>query len=207
MNQISPEQRRLEDKCMKELEMKWSRAFSAEMERQARQMLELEPRLAHMSAEEIIKEDQIKRSTCKLCGIICKSWEHLQQHKGMLNCRKRQAMNKGEKYVPENQRPIYCDLCDKTVQHQRWVGHCESQAHKLNLIIQDGRAFKCPICDKTFNGKRPKRMLKNHMCRRIHLKKLEHPKNRESHDALIKLYGFEIDTNALLKNCKKIVVI
>ena len=54
MNQISPEQRRLEDKCMKELEMKWSRAFSAEMERQARVMLELEPRLAHMSPEDII---------------------------------------------------------------------------------------------------------------------------------------------------------
>ena len=68
---ISQEQLQAEAKCMRELEMMWSRAFSREMERQAKQLLKDEPRLAYMNPDEIIQEDNIKRATCELCGIIC----------------------------------------------------------------------------------------------------------------------------------------
>ena len=204
---ISPEQLRAEEKCMRELEMMWSRAFSKEMERQEKQLLKDEPRLAHMSLDEIMKEDEMKRNTCKLCGLICPSWEHLQQHEGLLRCRKREAKNKGETYVPECERPVHCDICDKTVQQRRWSQHVQSQRHKLNIIMKDERAFQCPICDKTFAGKRRKRMLKLHICRVTHLKKLEHPDNRAKHDALVKLYAYDIDTSALIKKCCKIKVI
>ena len=205
---ISQEQLQAEAKCMRELEMMWSRAFSREMERQAKQLLKDEPRLAYMNPDEIIQEDNIKRATCELCGIICLSEIHMLQHKDMLRCRKQQAKNNGETYVPWCKQPAHCDICDVTVQQQQWGRHAASQAHKLNVIIQDGRAFNCPICDKNFsNGGRPKRMLKNHLCRKIHLKKLEHPKNRASHDAICKLHGFEIDTRALIKKCCKIKVV
>jgi len=205
---ISSEQLKAEEKCMRELEMMWSRAFSKEMDRQAELMLKEEPRLAHMTPEEIIQEDNIERSTCKLCGYLCPSWQHVEQHKGKLACRKRQAANKGEEYTPESERPVYCDVCEKSVQHRAWSRHLDSQSHKLNLICRDGtRAFKCPICDKGFHGKRRKRMLKLHLGRKTHLKKLGHPDNRAKHDILVKLYGFDIDTNALIKKCCKIKVV
>ena len=223
-NKISPEQLAAEEKLMgpicdklsennsvtyyKSHELLYSTLFNAHMDKLDKQLREMEPRLKYMSPSEIIQEDDIKRATCELCGIICQSEIHMLQHKDMLRCRKQQAKNNGETYVPESKRPVRCEICDITMQHQRWSGHINSKAHKLNVIIQDGRAFNCPICDKNFsNGVRPKRRLLHHLCRKIHLKKLQDPKNRASHDALVKLYGFEIDTRALIKKCCKIKVV
>ena len=187
-------------------EMLYARILNEHMDKFNKQLEEIEPRLKYMSPSEIIDEDNIKRATCPLCGQICLSEIHMLQHKDMLRCRKKQAKNKGETYVPPHKRPVHCDLCDKTMQQQRWGYHCDSQAHKLNVIIKDGTAFNCPICDKNFScGTRPKRMLLNHLSRKIHLKKLTDPKNRASHDAICNLHGFEIDTTKHLKKMIKVV--
>ena len=207
-NKITPAQRAAEEQCMRQLEMLESRIFNREMARQEKQLAEEEPRLAYMTPAQIIQEDDIRRATCTLCGMLCQSETHMLQHRDMLRCRKQQAKNKGETYVPENKRPVHCDICDKTMQQQRWSQHVNSNAHKLNVIISDERAFYCPICDKNFtSGTRPKRMLKNHLSRSIHLRKLSHPKNRESHDAICKLHGFEFDTTKLLQKMQRVVKI
>ena len=198
-NRISPEQLEAERRCMRQLEMMEARLFSLEIDRQARQLEAEEPRLKYMSPGEIIEEDEIRRATCKLCGELCKSEAHMRQHKGMLRCRKKQAENKGETFVPESQQPIHCDICGKSVQQRRWKQHIDSNAHKLNVLKKDGRAFHCPICDKQCKGARPKRMLKDHLTRPIHQKKLTPTLNRESHDAICKLHGFKINTDELLK--------
>ena len=187
-------------------EMLYSRIVTQNIDKWNKQLEEEEPRLKYMSPAEIIQDDNMKRATCPLCGILCQSEIHMLQHKGMLRCRKKQAENKGESYLPPCKRPVHCDICDVTMQQQRWSDHVKSKAHKFNVIIQDGRAFNCPICDKDFSsGTRPKRMLKKHLERPIHLKKLSHPRNRASHDAVCKLHGFEIDTTKLLKTMIKVV--
>ena len=202
-NRVSANQQAEEEKLVRANEMLYSRIFTAHMDKLNKELEELEPRLKYMSATEILQEDNIKRATCPLCNIICQSEVHMLQHKGMLRCRKQQAKNKGETYVPENKRPVHCDICDKTMQQQRWSHHVNSKAHKLNVIIKDGTAFQCQICDKNFShGLRPKRMLLNHLSRPIHLKKLLDPKNRASHEAICKLHGFEIETTELLKKIK-----
>ena len=200
-NKVSSEQLAAEEKLMRQNRMLYSRIFNAHMDKLNKQLEEIEPRLKYMSPSEIIQEDNIKRATCPLCGILCQTEIHMLQHKDMLRCRKQQAKNKGKVYVPENKQPVHCDICDKTVQRCKWDGHVLTKAHKLNVIITDGRAFNCPICDKNFTkNKDPKRSLRKHLCRKIHLKKLSHPRNRASHDALIKLYGFKINTTKLLKS-------
>ena len=221
-NKISQEQLAAEEKLLgpiseylskgsdvtyyKSHEMLYSRIVTQNIDKWNKQLEEEEPRLKHMSPAEIIQEDNMKRATCPLCGILCQSEIHMLQHKGMLRCRKKQAENKGEAYVAENKQPVHCDICDTTVQRCKWDGHIGSQAHRLNVIIKDGRAFKCPICDKNFTGnKDPKRDIRRHLCRPIHLKKLSHPKNRASHDAVCKLHGFKIDTTKLLKTMIKVV--
>ena len=205
-NTLSSEQKAAEENVMKEYDMMYSQIFNRHMDKLNKELEEIEPRLKYMTPGEIIQEDDIKRATCPLCGIIYRSEIHMLQHKDMLRCRKRQAHNKGETYVPFEQQPVHCDLCDKTMQQRRWGGHINSQAHKLNVIIKDGRAFNCPVCDKNFtSGTRPKRMLLNHLTRKIHLKKLHHPKNRASHDAVCKLHGFEIETTKLLQKMIKVV--
>ena len=215
-NKISPEQLAAEEAMIgpisetlsrgskttyyKSSEYMYSQIFTKYLEKFDKELEEIEPRLKYMTPEEIIQEDNIRRATCKLCGMICQSEAHMLQHKGLLRCRKQQAKNKGEVYVAENKQPVHCDICDTTVQRCNWVGHIGSQAHRINVIIKDGRAFNCPICDQNFTGnKRPKKSLKDHLCRKKHLKKLSCPKNRDSHDALIKLYNFKMDTTKLLK--------
>ena len=199
-NKLSPAQRLAEEQCMKQLEMMEARLFSLEMDRQARKLAEEEPRLKYMSITEIIQEDEMKRATCKLCGTICKSEAHMLQHRGFLACRKKQAENKGETYIPENQRPVHCEICDKTVQQRRWKQHTDSKAHKMNVIKKDGRAFHCAICDYTGKGGRAKRMLKNHCEKWSHLKKLNNPPmNRAAHDAICELHGFKINTDELIE--------
>ena len=221
-NKISPEQLAAEEALIgpisetlsknskttyyKSSEYMYSQIFTKYLEKFDKELEEIEPRLKYMTPEEIIQEDNIKRATCKLCGLICQSEAHMLQHKGMLRCNKQQAKNKGKVYVPPNKQPMHCDICDKTMQRCNWDGHLLSQAHKLNVIIKDGRAFNCPICDKNFTGnKEPKRDIRRHLCRPIHLKKLSHPKNRASHDAVCKLHGFKIDTTKLLKTMIKVV--
>ena len=221
-NKISQEQLAAEEKLLgpisdalskeskntyfKSHEMLYARILNEHMDKFNKQLEEIEPRLKYMSPSEIIDEDNIKRSTCPLCGQICLSEIHMLQHKDMLRCRKKQAQNKGETYVPPHKQAVHCDICDKTMQQQRWGPHIDSQAHKLNAIIKEGRAFNCPICDKNYTGNKfPKRSLRKHLCRPIHLKKLSHPKNRASHDALIELYGFKINTTKLLKKMIKVV--
>ena len=163
-------------------------------------MVEAAYRLEYMSISEIIQEDEMKRATCKLCGTLCKSEAHMLQHRGFLACRKKQAENKGETYIPENQRPAHCEICDKTVQQRRWKQHTDSKAHKMNVIKKDGRAFHCAICDSNFKGGRPKRMLRDHCCRWSHLKKLNNPPmNRAAHDAICELHGFKINTDELIE--------
>ena len=198
-NRVSAKQMAEEEKLVRANEMLYSRIFTAHMDKLNQELEKLEPRLKYMSATEILQEDDIKRATCKLCGIILQSEAHMLQHKGLLRCRKQQAKNKGETYVSENKRPVHCDVCNRTVQRCKWDGHVLSQSHKDNVMIKDGRAFYCPICDKQCKGARPKRMLLNHLSRPMHLKKLLDPKNRASHDALINLYGFKINTTKLLK--------
>ena len=205
MNQprLSPEQRKAEEKCMKELEMMYSRIFKEVVQREHEKMLREEPRLATMTEEEIITQDEMRRATCELCGMVLKSREHMLQHKDMLKCRKRQAANKGEDYVPEQKRPVHCDVCDKTVQQRRWDQHIQSKAHKLNVMLKSGVGFQCFICDKPFEGKRAKRGLKDHMCCNMHLKKVVMcPLNREKHDTMVKKYGFKFNTAELIKKMK-----
>jgi hypothetical protein len=206
MNQpiISQEQRTLEEKCMRELDMMTSKIFKKVVVREYERMLKEEPRLGNMTADEIIAEDEMKRATCELCGMVLKSYEHMLQHKDMLRCRKRQAANQGKTYVPEEQRPVHCDLCDKTVQQRRWNQHNQSKAHKLNLTLKSGVGYQCFICDKRFEGVRAKRGLKSHMCCNMHLKKVVmHPHNREKHDAMVKQYGFKFNTAELIKKMQK----
>ena len=203
-NKISPEQRLAEEQCMKQLEMMEARLFSLEMDRQARKLAEEEPRLKYMSITEIIQEDEMRRATCELCGTLCKSEAHKIQHRGFLACRKKQADNKGETYIPEDKRPVHCEICNKTVQQRRWKYHTDSKMHKMNVIKKDGRAFHCAICDYTGKGGRAKRMLKNHCEKWGHLKKLNNPPmNRAAHDAICELHGFKIKTDELIEKFKK----
>ena len=60
-------------------------------------------------------------------------------------------------------------------------------------------SFRCVICEKTYKGPRKKRIFRDHLCKKIHLKKLKHPGNREKHNAMIDLYGFNIDTDEEIK--------
>ena len=196
---------------MQELEMRWARSFRDEMERQERETVEKE-RLEGIvyttdqmleKAEENVRLWKVRESTCKLCGIVLKSPAHMEQHKDSLKCRKKQAENKGETYTPENQRPVHCEVCDRSVQRLSWDGHLQSQQHRTKVLISRGDAFKCTICDWTAGGKRRKQGLQRHMKSQTHLRKLDYPQNRATHDALCKLYGFELNTNALVKACRK----
>jgi hypothetical protein len=201
----SPEQRAAEDKCMRALEMKYSRMLKKRLVIEQERMLKEEPRLANMTVDEIIAEDEMNRATCVLCGTVLKSYEHMLQHKDMLKCRKRQAANKGETYIPEKERPVHCDICDKTVQQQRWNSHIQSQAHKDNCDRKDDKLFECTVCNKKFTrGQRPKRMLQKHLisCKKHGRLCRESDDNMRKHYEIIKRYAFK--NVPRLKNVKVI---
>ena len=81
-------------------------------------------------------------------------------------------------------------------------------ASHVGMWIENKNCDLIAICDKNFTaGTRPKRMLKHHLCRKIHLKRLSHPKNRVSHDAICKLHGFNIETTTLLKKMQIVKVV
>jgi len=185
--------------------------FKIEFERAERELLEKQNREGYFyttdemleEAEENVRLWKKRESTCKLCGSVLKSPAHMEQHKDSLACRKKQAANKGETYTPENQRPVHCEVCNKSVQKKYWDGHLQSHGHRKNVIISQGDAYKCTICNKQNKGQRAKRGFRDHMCSKSHLRTLDHPQNRDIHDALCKLYGFKLNTNALIKECRK----
>ena len=206
-NVLSAEQRKLEEQFERENKLRLSRMFKIEFERTERKLEEKENREGReYTVDEMLEESEenvrlwkVRESTCKLCGMVLKSPAHMEQHKDSLPCRKKQAANKGETYTPENQRPVHCEVCDRSVQKRAWNSHVQSRAHRNNVIISQGDPFKCTICNKQNKGQRAKRGSRDHMRCKSHLRKLADPKNRTIHDALYKLYGFKFNTNALIK--------
>ena len=192
---MSPEELRAEQDFEKFYMGKlWKQGF----ENYSKKIIAEFPRLEKMTAIEILEETEQKQNTCELCGKVCKSQYHKEEHTGSLRCRKKQAEKKGEEYTPESMRKVHCDLCKRSVQQRRWEQHLESKGHKMKVLLKEGLNYTCPICEKTYNGPRKKRILRDHLCKKIHLKKLKHPGNREKHDAMIDLYGFKIDTDKLV---------
>ena len=114
--------------------------------------------------------DQIihKHECCKFCGLHIPNGNNRLRHRDSERCLKLQAEQKGIVFVPKRDRTRHCDACNKDLRLYNWNKHLHTQCHAENVRKQHEPPFFCTICGKGFHGKRPKRMLKQHMMSKKH---------------------------------------
>ena len=147
----------------------WSRRQNAK----AQKMIRDEGFMTIDEMLEAAEENCRKSLQCKQCGTGFKSYYTLEKHIGSENCKKRQAEQKGEDYVPKCQTTRRCEVCDKTILFYNWTRHLETKGHKEAVRKLHEPAFYCELCDKTFGGNRPKVMLKKHLTSKKHMKRAQ----------------------------------
>ena len=140
---------------------------------------------------EAAEENCQRAMKCKKCGLQCGTYFNLDKHRGSENCKKREAEQKGEEYIPKSQRTRYCDTCEKDIKIYNWKKHLQTKTHTEINRKQTEPAFYCQICEKTFGGNRPKVMLKKHLSSKKHLKRAQAPKMGYVHNACCTQFGFE----------------
>ena len=97
----------------------WSRRQNAK----AQQMIQDE---GFMTIDQMLEaaEENCQRSLrCKKCELQCSTYCNLDRHRGSENCKKRQAAQKGEDYVPKCQTTRRCEVCDLTIKFYNWTRH------------------------------------------------------------------------------------
>ena len=162
--------------------------------RQAAKSLKMIEDLGFMSLEEMVQqaEANVARSkTCQHCGFFCSTYNRLSTHQASQNCKKRQAHQKGEVFIPLAKTYKKCDICDCEIMHYKWKQHLETSKHKEALRKQIEPAFYCDICDKEYGGKRPKLMLQKHLHTKKHLAKAKLPKMGYLHAKICSKHGFK----------------
>ena len=164
----------------------WSRRQNAKAQRMIRDE-------GFMTIDEMLEaaEENCRKSLqCKQCGTGFKSYYTLERHRGSENCKRRQAAQKGEDFIPKCQTTRHCEVCDKTIKFYNWTRHLESKRHKEELRKLHEPAFYCELCDKKFGGKRPKVMLKKHTSKK-HMQRAQKPKMGYVHNACCLTHGFK----------------
>ena len=127
----------------------------------------------------------------KKSGLSCKSYYTLEKHRGSLSCKRREAAQKGEEYVPKCQTMKRCEVCDRELKFYNWNNHLQTKGHKEAVRKLHEPAFFCELCDKTFGGNRPKVMLKKHLTSKKHMKRAQAPKMGYVHNACCLTHGFK----------------
>ena len=171
----------------KRLNEAWAKRQAAKSQK----MIEDEGFLSMEQMYAQIEANQTESLTCKKCRLLCSTYHRLAAHQGSQNCKKRQADQKGEVFVPLAKTYKKCGVCNCEIMYYKWKQHLDTIKHREALRKQFEPAFYCDICDKEFGGKRPKLMLKKHLCSKKHVKRAKLPKGGSVHAMICKKHGFK----------------
>lgn len=103
-------------------------------------------------------DSEMRKHTKCICGYVCKNLDHLEQHQGNRECRRRQELRAAKlantEYKPDYKKKKYCNICK--VPYSRYFKHDKTTKHKKNLDLLLGKELelKCKLCNKEYSKKR-----------------------------------------------------
>jgi hypothetical protein len=142
----------------------------------------------------LTNEYLVRSLKCSKCHKQCDTETQFQKHLGSEACRKQTAIRLGKPYTAPGDVQVYCEVCGIPLRQANLSTHNKSTKHRKNILEQqNGGAleFKCLVCnnEKTFVGKRAKRLLKRHcLTNKRHLELLGIPKNQAKQIEMYNMY-------------------
>ena len=123
-----------------------------------------------------------------MCGKCCTTYDRLDTHRNSRACKKKAEKN-GTVYVSEGHQPVMCQICDYSVMKMNFPTHLLSKGHLERVRMLEDPVFGCILCNKIFEGTRPRTALRRHcMESKKHIQLAKRPENRARYTAMCRKY-------------------